>query len=225
MNLEFKNIKKFKINLTLQIYTMLFTLLNLALYSEPFLNYIKTKTDSIFLIISLFTLFFILLNIIFSIFFTKKTVKTLSILVLILNSISLYYMNLYKIQLDVYMLINVFETNIKEATDMINIGLFKSVLFFILLPSIILIYFLSIEENSFDYKKRIKFTSYQLIFLAIFSIFSYNYKREYDFLLSIRRRVFNYVIPINYIGNLGRLAYMKTKGLILSKNVIDISSG
>lgn len=162
---------------------------------------------------------------IFSILFTKRTTKVLSTLILVINAASLYYMNLYKIQIDVYMLINVFETNLKEASDIIGVGLIKSILLLGLLPSVIFTYFIAIEEDSFRAKKRIKFWLYQLLFLAVFSIFSYNYKKEYGFLLSIRRRVFNYTIPINYIGNLGRFVYIKTKGLILSRNIIDISSG
>ncbi len=225
MNLDIKKNRQLKISLTLQSYIVLFTLFNLVLYTGPFLNYINTKTESTFFISSLFVLFFILLNMIFSILFTKKTTKVLSTLILIINAASLYYMNLYKIQIDVYMLINVFETNLKEASDIIGVGLIKSILLLGLLPSVIFIYFITIEEDSFRAKKRIKFWLCQLSFLAVFSIFSYNYKKEYGFLLSIRRRVFNYTIPINYMGNLGRLVYIKTKGLILSRNIIDISSG
>lgn len=207
-------------SIKIERYIYFFSLLNLIIYNKPFFLYIWNIKPNIFISISFFIFFFLLFNLFFSLVFYKKTTKFLSILFLICNSLALYFINTYKIQIDVHMLINLFETNVREASDFINLKMFSYFILLGVFPSI-LIYFLKIDYN---YKKRYKIPLISLIGILIIAALSLGVsKKSYSFVKRQRRKI-TYVIPANYIGGLGRYVSKNIKFVFFQKKVKSITT-
>lgn len=74
-----------------------------------------------------------------SILFHPKTVKVLSILLLITNALAGYFINTYHLVLNKTMLANLFDTNVFEATEWMGVAFWMYVLAFAILPAFLVL--------------------------------------------------------------------------------------
>ncbi|WP_428737580.1 phosphoethanolamine transferase [Sulfurimonas sp.] len=128
----------------------------------------------------LFSLGLVLVSVItlvFTLVSSKYTTKTILIAVVIVSSMTNYFMNSYKVVIDDSMIRNMMQTDIHESLDLLSI---KQVLYFIflgLLPAY-LIYKVKIEYRAFKKEVFAKiitvFASLALVLLSVF-IFSKHY--------------------------------------------------
>ncbi|MDR1425395.1 MAG: sulfatase-like hydrolase/transferase [Rickettsiales bacterium] len=223
---NFKKFDRWQLKIPHWVYLQMFTVVNLLLYSRPFFIYFLQKRQFIapwafYPTVLLFYLFFgALLNVIFLIILRYPGPKIMGVLILMINSVCLHFMNLYGIQIDVYMVINVFETNGKEIVDLINSRLFLHMFLMGVLPSIFLIRKIKItEENP---KSSIAFGSASLAIAALFLFSGVFPKKSRRFLRAENRYTMNHVIPTNYILAVGRFVSIKIKKLIFSRKIIAI---
>ncbi|MDR2777807.1 MAG: sulfatase-like hydrolase/transferase [Rickettsiales bacterium] len=222
----FGRLKHWKIRVPRWAYVQLFTLTNLLLYSRPFFAYLLQKRQLIvpwafYPTVVLFYLFFAaLLNIAFLIILRGSRPKVASIVILLVNSVCLHFMNLYRIQIDVYMIMNVFGTNGKEAADLITLRLFLNIFLLGILPSIFLIKKVDIDGENFA--ANIKLGLASLALAALLLIPSLLLKGSYRFIKRENRYTLNYLIPANYIcGTIGFFANGIKKS-IFERNIISI---
>lgn len=153
-----KRVKMKKSNISLTKFIIYFSLCNLLVFNIPLYTYSLNNLElfslhSILIIISmslaLFTISFFLFSLI-SIALPRILIKPFYVLVLICNSLALYFVNTYNVILDKNMMGNVFNTNNAEAFSYYDINIFLYLLMFALLPSL-LIYKIKIENQ-----KRLK---------------------------------------------------------------------
>ena len=190
-----------KIKLTHNQYITIYSILNILLFSKPFFSYLWLLRKNIFVELGFYVFAFFVSNVVFSILFTKKTLKPLSALIIFVNSVALYFMNKYNIQLDVSMIINIFETNFGEAADLLNLQLFLYIFLYGILPVVLILKYIQIDYNNTSSNKRLKFFFTNLVFSSIIAYISIKIDRVYKFLRNENRFTINYYLPINYIGN------------------------
>lgn len=206
-------------SIKIEKYIYFFSFFNLILYNKPFFLYIWNLKQNILILTGFFIFFFFLFNLFFSLIFYKKTTKSLSIIFLIFNSLTLYFINTYKIQIDIYMLTNLFETNVKEASEFINLKMFIYFIFLGVIPST-LIYFLKIDYTEKSHKLKL----ISLIIIPIIAILSLACSKNSYIFLKKNKRIINYVIPANYIGGTGRYVSKNIKFVFFQKKVKSITA-
>ncbi len=146
--------------------------------------------------IALFALHFVL----FAIICFKYTTKVITILLLIVNSICFYFMQTYGILIDDDMVLNAFNTDIKETSDLLNFKLFFIVFLMGVVPGVF-VWKLKITYKPFakEVLTRIIFT---FLFLLIGLLFvGINYKQVSSFVRD-NRDDFSHLIPSNYLGSI-----------------------
>ena len=106
--------------------------------------------------------------IVITLFSSRFTTKPLIILLLLISSMTNYYMNTYNVVIDDSMIRNALQTNIDESLDLLT---FKMVVYFVLLgliPSIV-VYRLKVEYGGFKYElyKRFKLIGMSLLIAGV----------------------------------------------------------
>ena len=104
-----------------------------------------------------------------TILFHPKTVKFLSILLLITNSLAGYFINMYHFVLNKTVLANIFDTNLFEATEWMGITFWIYMLSFAFLPSILILK-TQIQFNSFK-NRSLSFWILTLVSAILLSVF------------------------------------------------------
>ena len=106
----------------------------------------------------------------------KYTIKPISIILLLVSSMTSYFMNTYHAIIDATMIRNMMQTNIHESMDLLSVEQVVYFIFFGLVPSYY-IYKVKIEERGFkkEFFSRIKLLllSLGIIAVAIFSFSKY----------------------------------------------------
>lgn len=197
-NKIFKKIKNIKINLT--NFTLFYSILIFFIFNINLLKDIYKITNSFYYIVLASIIYISLFNLFFTIVFNKFTVKTISIIILLINSCIIYFMNIYNVLIDKTMLLNVIETDIKETTELLNF-IFALYLFFLgIIPSVIILK-IKIKYNSFYKEFLYKIINIILTLILLLLLISLNYKNLSSYARN-NRYLKNKVIPINYIFNL-----------------------
>lgn len=142
-------------------------LMNFTLFSHLYrdINF----QDNALLFLSLPLIYFGLILSIFALTFLPYFSKPLSILVILSTTLSIFFMSSYGIVIDSDMIRNVFKTDTKEVGDLLNIKLVLYVVFFGLLPTL-LILFCKIEY--FGFKTHLK---HKLFLLSLGLILSFGF--------------------------------------------------
>ncbi|MDR2777778.1 MAG: sulfatase-like hydrolase/transferase [Rickettsiales bacterium] len=215
-----KKIVDWRLKVSQQIYIQLFTLLNLALYSGPFLRYFLQRRPMVsqlllHLLLPLFYLLAImLLNIVFAALFHGWSTKVLSVLILMTNSLCLYLMNIYRIQVNSMTMVNVFRIGPKLLGNLISRELVLYMLYMGLLPSLLVIFVIRIERETGDWMANIGFGSVSLLVIALVVGPSLYFRVSRTFLLVGNAHTLNYLMPINYMGNFVYLCGAKTRNML-----------
>lgn len=90
------------------------------------------------LYIATFLILVLVLNALLTLFAFRPVLKPVLILLFIATSIAAYFMNHYGVAIDAAMLQNVFETDLREASELLNWSLVLTVLVLGVLPSVLL---------------------------------------------------------------------------------------
>ncbi len=215
------NMSSNKIQVTYNQYIIIFSILNAILFSKPFFSYLWLLRKNILIELGFYTFAFFVSNVVFSILFTKKTLKPASLAIIFINSIALYFMNKYNIQIDVSMVINIFETNFGEAKDLLSLQLFLYIFLFGFIPIVSILKYVQVDYRNNSLLKRLKFFLVNLTFSLIIAYSSTKIDRVYKFLRNENRFTVNYYLPVNYIGNIVAAIVLKIYNSIPQK-VIEL---
>jgi lipid A ethanolaminephosphotransferase len=194
-----------RLKVSQQMYVQLFTFLNLALYSGPFLRYFvgnlssRAKFPSYLLILVSYGVAMMLLNLVFAAILHGRAVKPLSVLILIFNSLALYLMNIHRIQINLLTVANLFRIGLGPFREMSNLKLATYVLCRGILPSLFVLLEVRIESEPGDWAANIGFGSVSLLILAITLGPCLYFSGSRTFILEKNAHTLNYLPPINYM--------------------------
>ena len=204
----FNNIFK-KHNISIQKFTILFSVISI-LFNINFITKVYNIYESGLCIFGTIFVLFLLFLIFYSLLFHKYTTKFFTILFLSINVGAVYFINTYNISIDYVMVINVLETNSKEAFELFNFTFLSYVLFFVILPSIYLIKYVNIEydnKSKLYIKKLITVISSTILILIIVFL---NYKKISSGIRE-NRYLRNDLVPFNYMNSIVKIISIKNK--------------
>ena len=145
-------------------------ILNITFINQVIQNYKISGTLSFFCALFLIVIIPLPIYILFNIFLTKYLIKPLTIFLLITSSATNYMMYKMGIRIDTSMIRNVFETNTREALDLITFSGFLWVFITGIIPSIIVyktkIYFNSLK---FEFIRRSCVITLSLLLLIVYT--------------------------------------------------------
>jgi lipid A ethanolaminephosphotransferase len=130
----------------------------------------------------------------FSLFFQKYITKFAAICFLIISSVVSFFTLFYNIPINSDMVENAFSTDMNEMRDLISFQLIVYLLFFGILPSIIIAFFIKIK---YSFAKNL-FLIVVCLLLSIVIIFLLYFKIAAFF--RVNRGINDYFTPLNYIG-------------------------
>jgi len=132
------------------------------------------KGMNIIYILSLTTLLFTFMVFLFSLLSSRYTIKPILIILLIISSLTSYFMNSYHVVIDSDMIRNSMQTNLTESLDLFNINMVLYLLFLGILPSF-LIYKVELKSSSFkvEFFRKIK-TLFLTLLLMVVILFSFS---------------------------------------------------
>ena len=120
-------------------FNLIYSLLTIAIYNPNLSEVAQNINPSWTFTAAIYLLAFAALNIILSILFcTPKISKTIGIILLLCNSIALYFMNTYHVLIDRIMILNIMHTNIYETKDLLHWKLFAYLILLGILPAYII---------------------------------------------------------------------------------------
>jgi len=184
-----------------QSQVILFSVLFLVLFDNfAFFSRSYNEFHSIPFVIGLGVVLTSLLILVFNLILNRWIIKPFLILIFILSSLAAYFMQNYGTIFDDKMIQNIFETDTKEAFALINFTEILYLIFFGIVPSIIL-YFVKIKKQPLKTElfSRVKYILGSLIIIVVtFFIFSKSFISFFREHKSLRQ----YTNPAVYIYNL-----------------------
>ena len=198
------------ININIYLYTLIYTIFTILFFNIGPLKYIMMTTKDFSNVMNFSIVLICIFNIIFSIIFSKKTVKFLSILFLLINAGILYFMNTYNVSIDRTMLINALETNVAETMELLNLKFVLYLFVFAVIPGFF-IFNININNNYKLLKTflcKIGIIALSLIIGCITLFLDY---KELSSTARVNRDIKYKVIPLNYFDSLYSLARRKIK--------------
>ena len=198
------------ININIYLYTLIYTIFTILFFNIGPLKYIMITTKDFSNVMNFSIVLICVFNIIFSIIFSKKTVKFLSILFLLINAGILYFMNTYNVSIDRTMLINALETNVAETMELLNLKFVLYLFVFAIIPGFF-IFNININNNYKLLKTflcKIGIIALSLIIGCITLFLDY---KELSSTARVNRNIKYKVIPLNYFDSLYSLARRKIK--------------
>lgn len=143
-----------------------------------------------------------------SLFGFTRIIKPAVMVVLILSSVIAYFIDNMHVIFSVSMMQNVFETDVKEANELINAGMFLHIVVFGLLPAL-LVWFIKIDSGSVakELLSRTKMLSVMLLAATLTVFWAY---KDYSLVLRENRSIRYLVNPVYPVVSL--VKYLKLKG-------------
>lgn len=223
----FNNIKLHTIKLNLNEFVFLISLLNSIFFTYPLfsklLNYNFNKI-TYFLVGSLvFLLSLAISNILYSIILWKKSCKYIAFVLFFINSIVLYYMAIFNIAIDFNMIVNLFETNTKEAKEFITIKFILFILSFNIVFGYIIFKKILIIDNTYYIKQKIISIFISICFAISIITPCYLFKSSFLFLRHNQTTI-NFLIPVNYIGGIIEYSQKSLSKKFHKKELISITN-
>lgn len=147
-----------------------------------------------------------------------RIIKPAVMVVLILSSIIAYFIDNMHVIFSVSMMQNVFETDVKEAGELINSGMLLHLLVFGLVPAS-LVWFVKIDSGSVasEFLSRIKLLSVMLLAATLTVFWAY---KDYSLVLRENRSIRYLVNPVYPMVSL--VKYLQSKGKDANKAVAPI---
>jgi len=150
------------------------------------------------------------ISILLLIFGQKYALKPLVIFLIILSSILSFYNQQFGVTVDEQMIINILQTDVKEAMDLMSVGFFLHILFLGIIPSII-IYFIQIEYGSFKKDLLIRLSSAVTAFLIVAVITFANFK-QVSFITRQNNTFNEHITPLYTLTHAYRLTKLSLQG-------------
>lgn len=174
---------------------------NSEFFSKTLLVYPLTTNNFGFLF-SLVLVIFLLNVLIFTLLSSKWTIKPVLILVIIVSSMSSYFMNTYHMIIDDSMVQNIVQTNVSEAMDLFSIEQVLYFLFLGVLPSLF-VYRYNIVNASL---KREILSKIVIVFVTLLSIFAmiFVFSKHYTSFFREHKPLRYYVNPSYWIYSTGK---------------------
>ncbi|KEA45749.1 membrane protein [Campylobacter mucosalis] len=149
--------KNFSFKKFLAIFSAYLLFVNFAFFKGVFDGFLEQNSliFSAFFTGVLAVAFLALLCVIICLFFVPFLLKPLAILVVLISSTSLFFILKYGVIIDKGMLLNVLNTDTKEAFSYFGFDLFFSIIFGVILPIIFLI-FIKLKYENFKTELKIK---------------------------------------------------------------------
>lgn len=208
-----QKIKSLKLECKSLSFLLIYSLFNLVFYNIFFWKKIFTiltfDVSSILLAITFILLVFTIFLSFFSLIFNKYTLKPLAILFVICNGAAFYFISQYGISIDKAMLINVLETDRKEATDLLNYKMLGYFIILIVIPSYLII------KTKISYEKFLKEFVKTLglclgVFLLTLMLVIFQYRQVSTFIRE-SRPILGYLIPNSYVTSVIKIIKMHFK--------------
>jgi lipid A ethanolaminephosphotransferase len=185
-----------------QYVVLCFSILLVAIYNQSLWSGIfQAQTDVSFhkLLFLGSCAFFLtaLINFLINVVAIKHVIKPVLIIIVISSSIASYFMDSYGVKINADMLQNVFETDISEATELLNLSFMGHFILWGLLPSLVIAR-LKIKQSAFIRQLTINIFSMLMSILVMGLVAAFFYQ---DYASTFRNhRELRYLInPTNYI--------------------------
>lgn len=210
---KIQKIKNFNFKLSQISFIAIYSLFNLFILN--FFFWTKTFKDfhldfeGITLGATLMLIAFGMFFLFFSLLFNKYTLKTLSIFFVICSGMSLYFIFQYGIPIDKGMLINVMQTDTKEAKALLNHKMLIHILLFIIIPTYLIV------KTKIKYQKFSKEFLRRLVICSIITVVTLTatalqYRRVATFIRENKPNM-GYLVPNNYINSVVKIVKMQFK--------------
>ncbi|WP_228842439.1 phosphoethanolamine transferase domain-containing protein [Campylobacter sputorum] len=155
---------------------MITSALFVAFYNFTFFTNVASVYDireNFIYFVSIVIMLFSFSVLFFTLFSSKYTTKPILIFVVLVSSITAYFMDNYGVIIDNTMLTNVIETNVSETADLLSIKLFLYIIFLGIIPSIFIYKFKIIYPNfKTQFFSKLKILSiFYLLYLQLCLVF------------------------------------------------------
>lgn len=196
-----------KINLSFGFFNVLVSVWCVVVYNLPF---IKTfyQSDALLLVKIILPFFmFMFFVCIHNLILWKKTSKPILYFLFLANGFASYFIGRYNVPLNRMILINLFETNIHEASEFFDFNLFFYLLWSTILP-IIFIHFVKINyrPTEQDIKKRLKIIVLVLLLVGGVAL---PYKKQISIFIKENFNLRYMFVPTSYLVNIPKVIKMK----------------
>jgi len=173
----------------------------------------ENPVNHIVFMVSFFVFLVVLILLLISLFSFVRLVKVVATIALISSSIIAYFIDNMHVIFSVPMIQNLFETDIKETSELINASIILHVLLFGVFPSF-LIWLIKIDHKSAksEFISRIKLLSVLLLVTTLSMLWS---SKEYAFVLRENRSLRFLVNPVFPLTSL--VKYLKINSGLVSK--------
>lgn len=202
-------------------FNFIYSLFTMVAYNIPFMAAVWRHDHSLPSAVLTVLSIFLALNIAVSVLFVRRTVKPLAITFCLLNTCAFYFMTAYGVVIDKIMLLNLIQTDVYEAADMLSIKMFLYLIIFFVIPSY-LIYKTDIAFSPLRSELRRRLLGGALMALVTAAIICGGLLFDKQ-ALKQRKYLKNSLIPANYIGAVISVAKIKAKYMGLE--LITISEG
>ncbi|MFV2059605.1 MAG: phosphoethanolamine transferase [Gammaproteobacteria bacterium] len=199
MNIITKGLSSSKLIIFVSVF--LYVLGNFTFVSEV-LKIFPVSLKNILFLLSLSVVFICFNIILLSLVSTKYTIKPALILIVLISSLSAYFMDTYKIVIDVAMIDNILNSDVRESLELFSITQLLYFLFLGVLPSI-LIYKINIQHCSLKKSiiSRVSLLGASIVTIIIMFLLFGNY---YASFIREHKPLRYYSNPSYYIYSTGR---------------------
>ncbi|MEY4342690.1 MAG: hypothetical protein RL736_486, partial [Pseudomonadota bacterium] len=206
----------FKKKIKFYYFILCFSLFITFLYNLKFLKILYgnigfSNFSSIYFFFAIITAIISTLSILLLIFGQKYILKPLAIFLVTLSSILSFYNQQFGVTVDEQMIINTFQTDVKEAMDLMSVGFFIHVLFLGIVPSIV-IYFIQIEYGSLKRDLLIRGTLV-LAAIATVGILTFVNFKQVSFIVRENNTLNQHITPLYTLTSAYRLSKLTLQGV------------
>ena len=179
-------------------FILTYTILSFLAYNIPFLKKLQTFDSSIVFLIGSSIVCLCLLFIINTLFFWKKSAKLIASLLILINGLTLYFINTYNVVIDKVMIQNTLETQPQEILDLLSSKMIIYLIFFIIAP-ILLIYKTEITFPKLSKLLQFKLLNFLFALLLASLVIFPNFKMTSQFIRN-NKDIRYIIIPFNYLS-------------------------
>jgi len=158
--------------------------------------------DNLGFVVSVFFFLVVVINLGLTLLCFKYTTKLMLVPILLGSILASYFMNKYGILIDKSMIQNVFETDSKEAFELLNPDLVKNFVLFGLVPSLVLL------RSDITYKPFLKEIGSRLrvilVSVAVLGLIAVLFYKDYAVVGRNNRQLRHLINPVNYIYSVSR---------------------
>ena len=202
---------------------MIYALVSVLLFNSVFLKNLHIAEVEWLGILGAAIILYCVESIIYSLLFVKYITKPLLFLLLIGNTVVLYFMSGYNTAIDKIMVINALQTDKGEVGELLQWNMLP----YVVLLLLVLLWLIKVKINFADFKGELKQRAKIILIMGLVGglIFGLNFKKIDNF-MNENKELRYYIVPSNYIGSVISVAKIMTKApdkvKILTKNIEQV---